>query len=156
MQLFMLYTPLIMDGSALVAASLGHQVECSLSPMVVFAILDHYMRRTEGQERVIGTLLGANNDGQLEITNCFPVPHTEGDTVRDKKFFFSLSPHTTFPFLSRLVSIWTFIRQCFLFIVKVCRVREGLVSNKKAFSHLLVFSEPNRDYCWMVFYWNCY
>jgi translation initiation factor 3 subunit F len=39
------------------------------------------MRRNEGQERVIGTLLGANNDGVLEITNCFPVPHTEKESV---------------------------------------------------------------------------
>lgn len=60
---------------------LPHQVECVLSPLVVFSVLDHWMRRSEGQDRVIGTLLGANNDGQLEITNCFPVPHTEGETV---------------------------------------------------------------------------
>ncbi len=46
-----------------------------------FGILDHYMRRSEGQERVIGTLLGANNDGVLEITNSFPVPHTEKESV---------------------------------------------------------------------------
>ena len=29
------------------------------------------------QERVIGTLLGEENDGVVEIKNCFPVPHTE-------------------------------------------------------------------------------
>lgn len=46
-----------------------------------FSILDHFMRRAEGQERVIGTLLGTNNDGVLEISNCFPVPHEEKDSV---------------------------------------------------------------------------
>ncbi|KAL6063755.1 Eukaryotic translation initiation factor 3 subunit F [Balamuthia mandrillaris] len=52
---------------------------CKLHPVVVLSILDHFARRTEGQERVIGTLLGVNNDGVVEIRNCFPVPHTETD-----------------------------------------------------------------------------
>mmetsp|Transcript_3667 Transcript_3667/g.4600 ORF Transcript_3667/g.4600 Transcript_3667/m.4600 type:complete len:314 (+) Transcript_3667:21-962(+) len=53
---------------------------CKVHPIVVFSILDHYTRRHEGQERVIGTLLGMmNEEGQLEITNCFAVPHTEKD-----------------------------------------------------------------------------
>lgn len=76
------------DECALLSPAFGHQVECTISPLVVFSVLDHYMRRSEGQERVIGTLLGANNDGHLEITNCFPVPHTEGETV-SRGFFFS-------------------------------------------------------------------
>ena len=77
-------------------------VECKISPLVVMGVLDHYMRRNQGQvaffsfsffraalhtrltplqERVIGTLLGSNDDGVLHITQCFPVPHTEADTV---------------------------------------------------------------------------
>jgi translation initiation factor 3 subunit F len=56
-------------------------MDCKISPLVVFSILDHYMRRSEGQQRVIGTLLGSNNDGVLEITNAFPVPHTETESV---------------------------------------------------------------------------
>jgi len=56
-------------------------VNVKLHPVVLFTILDHFVRRTEGQERVIGTLLGSNVDGVVEIRNCFPVPHTEGDQV---------------------------------------------------------------------------
>lgn len=59
----------------------GAGVACTIAPLVVLAALDHYMRRPEGQVRVIGTLLGANNDGSLEITNCFPVPHSEAEGV---------------------------------------------------------------------------
>eukprot|EP00123_Amoebidium_parasiticum_P006611 comp17524_c1_seq1/m.17071 comp17524_c1_seq1/g.17071 ORF comp17524_c1_seq1/g.17071 comp17524_c1_seq1/m.17071 type:complete len:283 (-) comp17524_c1_seq1:374-1222(-) len=46
-------------------------------PVVLFAIADHYARREEGQHRVIGTLLGVARDGEVEIRNCFPVPHNE-------------------------------------------------------------------------------
>jgi len=52
-------------------------VTCKVHPAVVFTILDHYTRRNDGQERVIGTLLGEENDGVVEIKNCFPVPHNE-------------------------------------------------------------------------------
>jgi len=56
-------------------------VSCKLHPVVVFSILDHFVMRSEGQTRVFGTLLGINNDGIIEIRNCFPVPHTEKDQV---------------------------------------------------------------------------
>lgn len=60
----------------------GHSsVSVKLHPVVLFTILDHFVRRTDKQERVIGTLLGSNNDGVVEIRNCFPVPHTEGEQV---------------------------------------------------------------------------
>ncbi len=79
------------------------------------------MRRDEGQERVIGTLLGANNDGILEITNAFPVPHTETDAVsgRSEKtcfffFFFFYPVSHTVGF--RLELIQTFTRPCSVFI----------------------------------------
>jgi len=50
---------------------------CKVNPAVIFTILDHFSRRNEGQARVIGTLLGEENDGVVEIRNCFPVPHQE-------------------------------------------------------------------------------
>ena len=55
-----------------------------VSPTVVLAILDHYVRRNEDQDRVIGTLLGVLNEaGEIEVRNSFPVPHNEKDgTVR--------------------------------------------------------------------------
>jgi translation initiation factor 3 subunit F len=48
--------------------------------VVYFGILDHYSRRSELQQRVIGTLLGTiNADGSVVISGCFPVPHNETD-----------------------------------------------------------------------------
>jgi translation initiation factor 3 subunit F len=46
-------------------------------PVVFFSILDHFSRRPEGQDRVIGTLLGTRNAGVTEVLGCFPVPHLE-------------------------------------------------------------------------------
>merc|ERR1711865_89420 len=65
-----------MDSDSLLISSIGH---CKVHPAVVFTILDHHSRRKEGQERVIGTLLGSNVDGVIEIENCFPVPHNENE-----------------------------------------------------------------------------
>lgn len=55
---------------------------CVINPVVLFSILDHYLRRNEGQERVIGTLLGVRSDDgtEVEIRNCFNVPHQENDS----------------------------------------------------------------------------
>lgn len=60
---------------------LGASVNVRVHPVVIFNILDHYIRRSEQQDRVIGTLLGVNYEGNIEIRDCFPVPHTEGDQV---------------------------------------------------------------------------
>jgi len=53
---------------------------CTVHPVVIVSILDHFIRRNEGH-RVIGTLLGVNNEGVIEIRSCFPVPHTEDEEV---------------------------------------------------------------------------
>ncbi|KAG9398113.1 Eukaryotic translation initiation factor 3 subunit F [Aphanomyces cochlioides] len=56
----------------------------NIHPVVVFQILDRYLRRAEDQERVIGTLLGVldTEHGVVTVTNSFPVPHLEkGDEV---------------------------------------------------------------------------
>jgi len=51
-------------------------------PVVIFNILDHFIRRNEAGQRVIGTLTGVSlSDGVFEIRNSFPVPHTEGEQV---------------------------------------------------------------------------
>jgi len=50
-------------------------------PVVLFSIVDSYERRNSGAQRVIGTLLGVVEAGGVEVTNCFHVPHTEGDDV---------------------------------------------------------------------------
>lgn len=52
--------------------------------MVLFSVLDHYLRRPENQKRVIGTLLGTVSANVVEVTNSFAVPHLEkNDEVRE-------------------------------------------------------------------------
>ena len=52
-------------------------------PVVLFTICDAFIRRNEGQDRVIGTLLGSIGDGVVDIKNCYAVPHSESnDRVR--------------------------------------------------------------------------
>lgn len=53
----------------------------TIQPMVIYNILDHFIRRNENQFRVIGTLVGTINDGIVEVRNSYPVPHTETDQV---------------------------------------------------------------------------
>lgn len=56
--------------------------EVKLHPVVVLQALDSSLRRAEGQERVIGTLLGHVEGSAVEITGSFAVPHLEnGDEV---------------------------------------------------------------------------
>lgn len=47
--------------------------------MVLFTITDAFIRRNQGQERVIGTLLGSISDGVVEVKNCYAVPHSESN-----------------------------------------------------------------------------
>lgn len=67
--------------STLFLATGYSQLHCKLHPVVLFNILDHFIRRDASQERVIGTLLGVNNEGVIEVRNSFPVPHHESDQV---------------------------------------------------------------------------
>mmetsp|Transcript_20698 Transcript_20698/g.25096 ORF Transcript_20698/g.25096 Transcript_20698/m.25096 type:complete len:287 (+) Transcript_20698:356-1216(+) len=55
----------------------NNEQRVAVHPVVLFSILDHYMRRSEGQGRVIGALLGTRVGKKVDITNCFPVPHVE-------------------------------------------------------------------------------
>lgn len=64
--------------------------EVKVAPVVLFNVLDHYIRRTESSQRVIGTLLGRNtSSGTVYVTNSFPLPHSEnGDDVAvDSEYF---------------------------------------------------------------------
>jgi translation initiation factor 3 subunit F len=52
----------------------------SVHPSALFGILDHYLRRTDAQPRVIGTLLGtraADGSGAIDVTGAFAVLHSE-------------------------------------------------------------------------------
>jgi len=55
---------------------------------VIFNIADSFVRREEGQERVIGTLLGSVGEGYVEIKNSYTVPHNEsgGQVAVDIEF----------------------------------------------------------------------
>jgi translation initiation factor 3 subunit F len=48
-----------------------------IEPVILFSILDSYMRREKESERIVGTLMGSIEDGIVSINNCFVVPHTE-------------------------------------------------------------------------------
>jgi len=47
---------------------------CSIHPTIVSNILDHYMRRPEKQQTVIGTLLGNVDGTKVDIQTSFAVP----------------------------------------------------------------------------------
>jgi len=53
----------------------------TVHPVALFSILDHYLRRTESQERVIGTLLGtrSENGDSVDVRASFAVLHSETD-----------------------------------------------------------------------------
>mmetsp|Transcript_14156 Transcript_14156/g.38333 ORF Transcript_14156/g.38333 Transcript_14156/m.38333 type:complete len:284 (+) Transcript_14156:86-937(+) len=56
----------------------GGSISVRVHPVALFSICDAYLRRSEKQERVIGTLLGSMVEANvLEIKSCYVVPHTE-------------------------------------------------------------------------------
>ncbi|KAI9505917.1 JAB1/Mov34/MPN/PAD-1 ubiquitin protease-domain-containing protein [Coemansia spiralis] len=72
-----LASSLVKSGATTTATTTAQQ--CYIHPVVLFSILDHFLRRNDNQERVIGTLLGVrSDDGRvIEIRNCFSVLHFE-------------------------------------------------------------------------------
>lgn len=61
------------------------------SPVVLFSVLDHFLRRDDSQQKVIGALLGVRSqDGsEVEIRNVMPLIYTlKGeDIVLDKEHY---------------------------------------------------------------------
>ena len=49
----------------------------TIHPVALFSILDHYLRRTDAQDRVIGTLLGKRSETEVEVRSSFAVLHSE-------------------------------------------------------------------------------
>ncbi|GLB34069.1 putative component of the eukaryotic translation initiation factor 3 (eIF-3) complex [Lyophyllum shimeji] len=49
----------------------------TVHPGALFSILDHYLRRTDTQDRVIGTLLGTRTETEVEVRSSFAVLHSE-------------------------------------------------------------------------------
>ncbi|KAI9023804.1 maintenance of mitochondrial structure and function-domain-containing protein [Phycomyces nitens] len=64
---------------------------CTVSPVVLFAVLDQYLRRDEQQSKAIGALLGVRSDdgSEVEIRNSFGVIYTEesSEIVVDKEHY---------------------------------------------------------------------
>ncbi|RNA25206.1 eukaryotic translation initiation factor 3 subunit F-like [Brachionus plicatilis] len=56
-------------------------VDVKIHPTVLFSIIDSYERRNEKMTRVVGSLLGTNIQGNIEVTDSFVVPHRDGDEV---------------------------------------------------------------------------
>jgi len=62
---------------------------CRIHPVAVVRILSAYVRRPEGAQRTIGTLLGSITEGSiLDITGAFPVVHkdTEDGVLMDQDY----------------------------------------------------------------------
>ena len=74
-------------------------VDVKIHPTVLFSIVDSYERRNEKMKRVVGTLLGTNIQGNIEVTDCFVVPHRDGDEVDLETLLKFLSFFYTFKFL---------------------------------------------------------
>ena len=52
----------------------------TIHPVALFSILDHYLRRKDDQDRVIGTLLGVCTGSEadtVEVRSSFAVLHSE-------------------------------------------------------------------------------
>src|SRR4051812_48377079 len=52
----------------------------TIHPVALFSILDHYLRRTDEQPRVIGTLLGVRSgveNAVVQVRSSFAVLHSE-------------------------------------------------------------------------------
>ena len=65
---------------------------CSLHPVVLFEILDHFTRRNADQSRVVGALLGnVNADGTVNLRNSFPMPHDDANMPEFDQFFETMS-----------------------------------------------------------------
>jgi translation initiation factor 3 subunit F len=62
------------------------------SPVVLFSVLDHYLRRDDPQTKVVGALLGVRSlDGtEVEIRNAFPLIYTAADNSIDKEHYRSM------------------------------------------------------------------
>jgi translation initiation factor 3 subunit F len=52
-------------------------VKVVVQPVVLFSVCDAFIRRGDGQSRVIGTLLGTIEAGVIDLRLSYAVPHIE-------------------------------------------------------------------------------
>ena len=50
------------------------QLQCIIHPTITPNILDHYLRKPENQDIVVGVLLGTIDGSTIDICSCFSVP----------------------------------------------------------------------------------
>jgi translation initiation factor 3 subunit F len=50
------------------------QMNCIIHPTITPNVLDHYLRKPEDQDLVVGVVLGTIDGSQIDILSCFPVP----------------------------------------------------------------------------------
>jgi translation initiation factor 3 subunit F len=62
-----------------VSSHLSCTLSITIHPTALFSILEHYLRRTDTQQRVIGTLLGTRSEGDdtVSVHTAFAVLHLE-------------------------------------------------------------------------------
>ncbi|KAI8097269.1 maintenance of mitochondrial structure and function-domain-containing protein [Halteromyces radiatus] len=66
---------------------------CNVSPVVLFSVLDHYLRRNANQQKVVGALLGVRSDDgtEVEIRNAFSLIYaldkTNNDIILDEDHY---------------------------------------------------------------------
>ena len=66
-----------MSGTKTLSLGFDSKPTIKVHATAIFSILNHFMRRSDGDARVIGTLLGKVEDGVIEVTDCFGVPFIE-------------------------------------------------------------------------------
>jgi translation initiation factor 3 subunit F len=70
-------------------SSIEQPLTCRVHPVAILKVLDAYVRRPEGAQRTIGTLLGWISEGSVvDITDSFPVVHkdTEEGVLMDQDY----------------------------------------------------------------------
>lgn len=61
-------------------SAVEQNLTCRVHPVAVLKILDAYVRRKQGDSRVIGTLVGWISEGSIvDVTDSFPVVHKDQD-----------------------------------------------------------------------------
>lgn len=61
-------------------------IHCNIHPTIVPNVLDHYLRRPDGQKYVVGTMLGGVDDNLVDIQTCFSIPFSQDDFIMDLEY----------------------------------------------------------------------
>lgn len=92
-------------------------LNAKISPVVIYSICDSFLRRNEGQDRVIGILLGSiDSNGTCHVRSCFTVIHSEQDGEASPQIaYISLYTHAHVLILCSIEYSCTFLIACYVF-----------------------------------------